>query len=88
MKNKDISYGHWYPIRPGGMPEDLLGYQTFDKIEITETVLIPHHWGNEHGGGDYYPACRMRKRSGNGILVTQQNHCFGCPYRISQTKQA
>lgn len=62
MKNKDISYGHWYPIRTGGMPEDLLGYQTFDKIEITETVLIPHHWGNEHVGGEYYPACRMRKK--------------------------
>lgn len=61
MKNKDISYGHWYPIRPGGMPEDLLGYQTFDKIEITETVLILHHWGNHYGGGEYYPACYFVK---------------------------
>lgn len=60
--NKDISYGHWYPVKPGGMPEDLLGYKTFDKFDITEAVLIPHHWGNEHGGGEYYPACRMRKK--------------------------
>ena len=60
--NKDTSYGHWYPVKSGGMPEDLLGYKTFDKFDITEAVLIPHHWGNEHGGGEYYPACRMRKK--------------------------
>lgn len=40
--NKDISYGHWYPVKQGGMPEDLLGYKTFDKFDITEAVLIPH----------------------------------------------
>lgn len=50
--NKDISYGHWYPVKPGGMPEDLLGYKTFDKFDITEAVLIPHFWGNE-SGNDY-----------------------------------
>ena len=65
MKNKDISYGHWYPVKPGGMPEDLLGYKTFDKFDITEAVLIPHFWGNEKGGGEYYPVCRIRRKGTN-----------------------
>lgn len=65
MKNKDISYGHWYPVKPGGMPEDLLGYKTFDKFDITEAVLIPHFWGNEKGGGEYYPVCRIRRKRTN-----------------------
>lgn len=65
MKNKDISYGHWYPVKPGGMPEDLLGYKTFDKFDITESVLIPHFWGNEKGGGEYYPVCRIRRKGTN-----------------------
>lgn len=63
--NKDISYGHWYPVKPGGMPEDLLGYKTFDKFDITEAVLIPHFWGNEKGGGEYYPVCRIRRKEAN-----------------------
>ena len=62
MEKKEITYGHWYPIREGGMPEDLLGYKTYDKFDITEAVLIPHFWGNENGGGEYYPVCRIRRK--------------------------
>lgn len=62
MEKKSIAYGHWYPVREGGMPEDLLGYKTYDKFDITEAVLIPHSWGNEHGGGEYYPVCRIRRK--------------------------
>ena len=46
--NKDISYGHWYPVKPGGMPEDLLGYKTFDKFDITKAgVAVYKKYYNE-----------------------------------------
>lgn len=60
---KGIKYGHWYPCIPGGMPEDLLEIKDLGGgLESTETVLIHYFWGNEHGGGDYYPVQRIRQK--------------------------
>ena len=39
--NKEIAWGHWYPMKKGTFPEDLLGYKTYDKYDITPNVLIP-----------------------------------------------
>lgn len=44
------------------MTEDLLKVTNIDGLEITEAVLIPHIWGNEHSGGEYYTTQRIRNR--------------------------
>lgn len=58
------SYG-WIPCLKGKMPEDLLEIKEMGKFEFTPVVLIPHSWGNGKGGGDFYPAQRMRKKGDN-----------------------
>lgn len=63
ISNKKIEYGHWYPVKDNQMPENLLPVkEVVGKYEMTETVLIPHSWGNGEGSGEYFPAFRMRKK--------------------------
>lgn len=50
---KEKKFGVWIPCLEGKMPEDILGYKDMGGWDITPTVLIPHFWGNEHGGGEF-----------------------------------
>lgn len=69
---KEKKFGVWIPCLEGKMPEDILGYKDMGGWDITPTVLIPHFWGNEHGGGEFYPAQRIRK---NGNKSWQWYNC-------------
>lgn len=61
---KEVVWGHWYPVKEGTMPEDLLGYESYDKYDIAADVLIPCHWGNELACGNYLSCNRNRKKGG------------------------
>lgn len=61
--DKKFEYGKWIPLEEGSMPEDLLPVHEFGKEMFTDEVIVPKMWGNEYGGGSYYPAYRYKKKN-------------------------
>ena len=59
---KEFKFGAWIPCLEGKMPEDVLGFEGTKDYDVTPEVLIPHLWGNSQGGGNYYPAQRIRRK--------------------------
>lgn len=76
--NKDISYGHWYPIRPGGMPEDLLGYQTEDKEPVWRYSM------HQIDPKSYQHMCSLREQVPEHLVFRKRDDVFDFCMKLTE----
>lgn len=61
-KNEKEGLNGWILCEAGSMPEDKVETYNMFGFEFTKEVIVRKFWGNEHGGGSYYPAYRYRRK--------------------------